>query len=63
MREAVHDLEQQLAQRRADSERLILRAPRAGVVLPPPRSESPPDRGALSAWSGSPLDEQNRLSY
>lgn len=63
VREAVHDLEQQLAQRRADSERLILRAPRAGVVLPPPRSESPPDRGALSAWSGSPLDEQNRLSY
>jgi putative peptide zinc metalloprotease protein len=63
MRETVLDLERQLAQRQADSQRLILKAPRAGIVLPPPRSEARPDAGALPRWTGSPLDEQNRLSY
>ena len=63
MRETVLDLERQLTQRQADSQRLILKAPRAGVVLPPPRSEARPDAGALPRWTGSPLDEQNRLSY
>jgi putative peptide zinc metalloprotease protein len=63
IRESVLDLERQLAQRQADSERLILRAPRAGVVLPPPQSESPPNTDSLPTWSGSPLDERNRRSY
>lgn len=50
------DLEQQLAQRRADAERLVLRAPHDGVVWPTaPRPEKPtPD--ALPTWAGSPFE-------
>ncbi|MEK6260502.1 MAG: PqqD family peptide modification chaperone [Planctomycetota bacterium] len=63
VREAVRDLEQQLAQRHRDAERLVLRAPSAGTVLPAPRQRSLTSSGALSAWTGSPLDERNRGSY
>lgn len=52
------DLEQQLAQRQADAERLVLRAPHDGVVWPTaPRPEkSTPD--ALPLWAGSLFDPQ-----
>lgn len=63
VRESVRDLEQQLAQRKDDGQRLILRSPCAGVVLPPPRHESVAAPGSLSTWSGSPLERRNRLSY
>ncbi len=58
---ALSDLEERLRQRQHDEESLVLRAPLAGTVLPPgnllPAAQSP---GQLSAWSGSPLEEQNR---
>lgn len=55
------DLENQLADRRRDAERLTLTAPVAGTVIPvpnaPPRS---PQDGRLPTWSGNLLDESNR---
>lgn len=62
-RESVENLEQQLAQQKDNQQRLILRAPRAGTVLPPPRHDPPLVSGSLSTWSGSPLEKRNRLSY
>ena len=53
VREAFHDLKQQYERRQHDAERLVLRAPRAGVVAPAsvePRIQS----AALPFWSGSP---------
>jgi len=59
-REALADVESRLDQRRRDHERLVLRTPVSGTVLPPPRrparSYAP---GRLDAWQASPLDERN----
>ena len=41
-------------------QRLTIRAPRDGVVLPPPRKEAQGDpENQLPSWSGSPLDTEN----
>jgi putative peptide zinc metalloprotease protein len=59
VREALHDLEQQFKRRSQDAERLVLRAPRAGIVMPiQQQSRSQP--GSLPYWSATPLDERNR---
>jgi putative peptide zinc metalloprotease protein len=59
-REAFLGLERRLEQQRRDEERLILRAPADGVVLPPPsRTLSEIKRPELSGWRGSPLDAIN----
>ncbi|RLS54112.1 MAG: HlyD family efflux transporter periplasmic adaptor subunit [Planctomycetota bacterium] len=63
LRETVRDLEQQVEQRRRDAERLILRAPQAGTVLPAASHHNVDAPGALPTWTGSPLDERNRGSY
>ena len=63
VREAVRDLEQQLAQRHRDAERLVLRSPCAGTVLPASRQRGMTSSGALPTWTGSPLDERNRGSF
>ena len=60
VREAVRDFEAQLSQLRATAERLVLRAPTAGIVLPPALQSSPRPPGSLAFWTGSPLDEQNQ---
>jgi putative peptide zinc metalloprotease protein len=62
-REALADLEARLAQRRADQERLVLRAPAAGTVLAPPRQTQRPPDGELATWTGTPLEERNRGSF
>ncbi|WP_171189670.1 efflux RND transporter periplasmic adaptor subunit, partial [Alienimonas chondri] len=57
----------QLERREEDRARLTLRAPVAGTVVAPPRTPaSPPsnDPGtALSAWTGTPLDDANRGAF
>jgi putative peptide zinc metalloprotease protein len=56
--------EEQLSKREADFERLCLRAPIDGVVLPPsftPKREDPDLQ--LGAWSGTPLDPENLGAY
>jgi putative peptide zinc metalloprotease protein len=58
---ALADIEERLRQRQRDEERLVLRAPVAGTVMPPPRqSASPGPAGQLNLWQGTPLDERNR---
>lgn len=63
VREAVRDLEQQLAQQQGDAERLVLRAPRSGTVLSAPPLPDRAVAGSLSTWTGSPLEERNRGCY
>jgi len=63
-RAALADLEARLAQVTRDAQRLVLVAPIAGTVLPPPNVvEHASDRHALAGWSGTPLDEKNRGAY
>ena len=57
--ELLSGLQDTLAQRRREQERLVLRAPQAGVVWPPPERESLARAGELPAWTGSVLDRQD----
>ncbi len=56
----VADLSERLARRNSELARLMVTAPIAGKVFPPPpaRSAQPPAE-TLPAWSGSPLDVDN----
>lgn len=53
------DLEQRLRRRQLDAERLSLRAPVAGTILPPRLRPATTGRGELAAWTGTPLDPKN----
>jgi putative peptide zinc metalloprotease protein len=58
--ELLASIKSQLAQRQQDVDRLTLRAPRAGTVLPPAEVPKRTDNGGqLPAWSGSPFDGKN----
>lgn len=59
-RRAVADLQQRLAARRDELQRLTVLAPVAGVVLPPRVKPAQVREGELADWSGTPLDERNR---
>lgn len=59
---ALVSLQQRLKQREQEWERLVLRAPAAGQVLPPLRKSEPPQEG-LPLWSGTPLERENLGSY
>ncbi|MEI8017633.1 MAG: HlyD family efflux transporter periplasmic adaptor subunit [Schlesneria sp.] len=59
VRESLHEMEQQLQRRSLDAERLVLRAPRAGTVMPA-QHQSRSQPGSLPYWSVTPLDERNR---
>ena len=76
MREGLHDLQSQTqtpeirkgsirsknnSAKKLDQERLVLRAPIDGTVLPPPATTEHDDPdGAVPNWSGTPLDPENR---
>jgi putative peptide zinc metalloprotease protein len=55
------DAEERLLQRRRDLARLEIRAPRAGIVLPPPARDTGDD--SMPTWRGTPFDEHNRGCY
>jgi hypothetical protein len=58
--ESLASVREQLGTKRGDRAKLVLTAPRAGVVLPAPRVAPPPDdTGRLPAWSGHALGEKN----
>jgi putative peptide zinc metalloprotease protein len=58
---ALEDAQHRLTQWQVDEARLLLKAPRAGTVLPPPATPPPPaDSKRLATWQGTPLDERNR---
>jgi len=62
--ELLDTVEEQLAERKRDRDRLALRAPRDGVVFPPPWAKprkSP--HGRLSKWSATPLEPRNLGCY
>jgi putative peptide zinc metalloprotease protein len=60
-REALLDAQSRLGHRRQDRDRLSLRAPVAGTVLPPPLSAAPPiPEGELPVRVGGPLEERHR---
>ena len=57
-RTAVHE---QLKEKRQDAARLVLKAPIAGTVMPPPlRPHKKDPSGQLPPWSGMPTDDENR---
>jgi putative peptide zinc metalloprotease protein len=60
--EVLADVEKRLQQRQQDYERLVLKAPCAGTVLPAPWRERP-SREVSHTWLGNPLDERNRGAY
>jgi len=63
-KELLRTVEKQLADRQRDRDRLELRAPRDGVVFPPPwfkPRQSP--QGQLSKWSATPLEPRNLGCY
>ena len=56
-RDAIYE---QLAEKKADAARLVLKAPIDGVVMPPPlRPDKEDPGGQLPPWSGMPTDEEN----
>jgi putative peptide zinc metalloprotease protein len=62
--EALAALDQQIARLDEDLSKLTLRAPAAGIVVPPP-SRPPQERSRLrlASWSGRPLDACNVGAY
>ena len=58
--EALAALDAQLDKRRDEIRRLLVRAPVAGVIVPPPaRTPDGPEVKRLSNWSGRPLEVRN----
>jgi putative peptide zinc metalloprotease protein len=53
-------LNKQIARLEEDLARLVIRAPIAGIVVPPPSREQPErSRLQLASWAGRPLDNRN----
>lgn len=62
--EALADLEARWRQRELDRERLVLRSPAAGTVIPPPHvPPTPLQRGSLGIWQGGLLEPRNRGAF
>jgi putative peptide zinc metalloprotease protein len=62
--EALAALDQQIARLQQDLAKLTIRAPVAGVIVPPPaRASEKGDRTRLVSWSGRPLEVRNVGAY
>ncbi len=60
LEESLNTIDEELEEKELDRQRLNLKAPRAGTVLPPtliPDVDTEDER--LAAWSGTPLDPEN----
>lgn len=62
-RAALADAERRLEENRREQQRLVLRAPRGGVVLPLRRTPQPAETVQLASWSGTPLEAHNRGAW
>jgi putative peptide zinc metalloprotease protein len=62
-RETLADLDERIRQVRLLAERLTLRAPCDGEVLPPPAAHRAASVAKLGGWRGTPLDPENRGCY
>jgi putative peptide zinc metalloprotease protein len=59
-REQFESLKKLLDEKTAELDKLTLKAPVDGVVLPPPtKPKSGPNDGRLPGWTGSPFDNRN----
>ncbi len=59
--ELIESIKEMQRKTQEEVERLIVRAKREGIVMPPPdKEEQPANDGRLPGWTGSPLDEHNR---
>jgi putative peptide zinc metalloprotease protein len=64
VQESLDAIEEQLAEKRGDAALLLLAAPVAGTVLPPPETgDRTQGTGQLPTWSGTPLDRKNLGAY
>jgi len=62
--EALAALDQQIARLQQDLAKLTIRAPAAGIIVPPPsRAAERGDRTRLVGWSGRPLEARNVGAY
>lgn len=63
--EALDTAREALAEKAAERERLTLKAPAEGVVVPPPprKEQSSKADGRLAKWSASPFDEKNKNAW
>jgi putative peptide zinc metalloprotease protein len=62
--QALAELDERLAQLREHEARLVLKSPRAGIVIPPPEKQEPAGpAGKLPAWQGTPLEPDNVGSH
>ena len=60
LQESIAKTSDQIKEQASEADRLTLRAPQAGTVMPPPwRPNKPGPDGQLPAWSGSPLQKKN----
>ena len=64
-RETLKSLKKLLAEKQQELEKLTLKAPIAGHILPPPAKSAPrgAETGRLPGWSGSPFDEKNANAH
>jgi putative peptide zinc metalloprotease protein len=63
-REALNDLEERLRKRRGDRERLLLKSPIGGTILPPPSQNAEShERNTRVTWTGIPLESRNAGAY
>ena len=61
---SIEDVKKQLKWTQRQQNRLELRANRSGMIIPPPSKRvQNAVPGALSAWTGSPLDESNFAAW
>lgn len=63
LKQALAVVEDRLSRLRAEVQRLTIRSPVAGTVIPPPLAPAAGDPAQLDAWSGRPLDPENRGAY
>jgi len=54
--------ERQFRDKQTEFDRLTIRSPRAGIVIPPPTREAKPEesRDRLASWTGHPFQSKNR---
>ncbi|WP_425396861.1 site-2 protease family protein [Aeoliella sp.] len=58
-RAALADAKRRVAELEREKQRLVLRAPRDGVLLPPAKKPVEEEAVTLASWTGSPLDTLN----
>lgn len=59
----VAEMLRRIQEQQREQQRLTLQAPKAGVLLPPPRRQAENEAVQLASWSGTPLEATNRQAW